>query len=122
VTGRDETLDMQMAYNSLFNGRPRIPTEGTPWPHAKPYIIVWCPHRKRCRLGAVYATRWGYLWLQVERNRVIEKAANVIPGKLSEGYTLLTYPDGTRRDFGHSGASLTQSGYRAGCRHWAPTK
>lgn len=122
MNGRDDRADMEAAYESLFNGRPIAQTERSPWPAARPYVIVWCPHRKRCRIGAVYASRWGYLWLHVERNKVVDKAANVTPGKLTDGYTLLTYPNGTRRDFGHSGASLTQSGYRAGCRHWAPTK
>jgi len=124
VNGRDDAADMQSAYNSLFNGKPPTLTEGTPWPQAEPYAIIWCPHRKRCRLGAVYATRWGYLWLHVERNKLVDEAGNVTPGRLSNGYTLLTFPDGTRREFGHSRPGVTQSGvgYRPGCRHWAPTK
>jgi hypothetical protein len=115
---------MDAAYKSLFNGRPIAQTERSPWPAARPYVIVWCPHRRRCRLGAVYATRWGYLWLHVMRNKLVDTSTHFTPRgtKLSGGYTLLTYPDGTRRDFGHLSATFTQWGYRAGCRHWTPTK
>jgi hypothetical protein len=104
---RDEARDMEMAYNSLFNGKP--PIVGNPWPTAKPYLIVWCPHpRKRCRIGAVYATRWGDLWLHVVRGDDPGRA------KIEAGYTLLTFPDGSRRDFGH----LTTPD--RGCRHAVP--
>jgi hypothetical protein len=119
----DEAAEMRAAYESLFNGEPSI--DGSPWPEAAPYIIVWCPHQKRCRVGAVYATRWGYLWLHLVRTEAIEFVGDqyiLIPGRLSVGYTLLTFPNGTRRSFGHSSSSVGNSvrQTRSGCRHWKP--
>jgi hypothetical protein len=108
VNGRDDAADVQLAYSSLFNGRPPRPWGEKPWPKAKPYVNAWCPHpTKRCRIGAVYATRWGYLWLHVSRLAIDR-------GKLTAGYTLLTFPDGTRRDFLH------MSSPGEGCRHAVP--
>ena len=120
MNGRD-AADMQAAYASLFNGKPRI--GGLPWPEAEPYVIVWCPHPKKgCRIGAVYATEWGYFWMHVDRHKAA-KLSTSVTHTLSVGYTLLTYPDGTRRNFEVSPASFTAgSDYRAGCRHWMPTK
>jgi hypothetical protein len=128
---RDEAAEMRAAYESLFNGKPPAVdgsdgSGGSPWPDARPYVIVWCPHRtRRCRVGAVYATGWGYLWLHVSRSErvlFIGERFSVTPGRQSIGYTLLTYPDGTRRSFAHSSSSIgngvRQS--RSGCRHWKP--
>jgi hypothetical protein len=104
----DEGAEMLAAYRSLFDTEPPIGTDGSPWPKARPYVVAWCPHRKRCRIGAVYATRWGYLWLSVRRRRDPDG------GRIGAGYTLLTFPDGSRRSFGHV------SSRGAGCRHGVP--
>ncbi len=97
---------------------------GSPWPDAKPHVIAWCPHKNRCRIGAVYATRWGYLWLNVERNETGRRERR---GHSWEALGRLHTAHLSRRDvarnFGHmSGAYLTAEGYRPGCRHWTLTK
>jgi hypothetical protein len=103
-----EAADMQAAYRLLFNREPS--PGGSPWPKAEPYVSVWCPHPKKgCRIGGVYLTEWGFFWLRVSRNR--DPATH---GRVGVGYTLLTFPDGSRRSFGHLSSAV------AGCRDWKP--
>jgi hypothetical protein len=120
---RDDAADMDSAHASLFHGRDPGPG-ASPWPDAVPYVNVWCPHRKaRCRIGSVYLTHWGYFWLHLSRKETVEHVGPRFiakPGRWSAGYTLLTFPDGSPRSFGHTRSSMW--GNRSGCRHWKPTE
>lgn len=66
-----------------------------------PKLLVdnWCPNsRNRCRLGEVYSTPWGYLYL----GRAWKQRSDPghLPGAHVGMMTLLTNPDGSRRSFG----------------------
>jgi hypothetical protein len=113
VSRDDFAADLSAAYESLFHKDPLAlaRTQGSPWPDAEPYVKVWCPSPKKgCLIGAVYLTEWGFFWVHVSWHR--DTATH---GQLSRGYNLLTFPDGSRRSFGH-----ISPGTPAGCYHWKP--
>jgi hypothetical protein len=58
-------------------------------------------------IGAVYLTEWVFFW-----SRVSWHSDTARHGRLGVGCTLLTFPDGSRRSFGHM-----SSREAAGCRH-----
>jgi hypothetical protein len=65
--------DAQAALRSIFHG-DHYGKPDTPWPAAAPYVVIWCPAaRRRCRMGGVYATRWGFLLLRRSYRRVRER-------------------------------------------------
>jgi len=64
--------DAVAALRSLFHG-DHYGRPGTPWPEATPYVRIWCPHQKRCRMGGVYETQWGLLLLRRGYRRIFER-------------------------------------------------
>jgi hypothetical protein len=101
--------DIAAAARWLYGRDPDFGPVRPVWPPHKPYVVVWCPHpRKPCRIGAVYATPYGFLFTGLNRQHRKDRAAGSRGGSRS----LLTYPDGTLRDYGFVGRLYCRHGER----------
>lgn len=100
-------------------GRQDLDSREIPvWPPHDPYLIVWCSHpRKPCRVGGVYSAPQGFVYICVNykhRREYAELRDYRGPG-WERGYravggTLLTYPDGSKRDYGFFGPWFCRHG------------
>lgn len=85
-------------------------------PTQTPLIVVWCRGKKKpCRLGGVYSTPWGHLYVSNPPAWQRSDPRRVTGLRTGTGMrTLMTHPDGARRDFGFMHVPGT------GCRHGTP--
>jgi hypothetical protein len=104
--------------DSDSGGAPVLPRDAPVWPPHEPYVIVWCPHpRKPCRTGGVYSAPPGFTYVYVSYKRRKEYAElrdyrgpGWERGYRGVGGTLLTYPDGSKRDYGFVGPQYCRHG------------